>query len=363
MAQVTGLTAERMLEIEASSVVDGGVVGDNLVLTKHDGTIINAGNVRGPSTSESIASDPDTIVKRDPDGDISVRNVDADGDLNASRLRLSATGDASELSTTHAIQIGPDDGYNLILDQNEIMYRSNGTAKRLFVQAGIFTDPVTYPPINPGDTTSKKYVDDLVRGTEIDGPVNLNTLTESGVYTQSLTAQATSGTNYPVGLAGLLEVVNNGNNLTWQTYTPFGDYGSTLYKRGRYNSTWSPWYRYDSSVGDDTGWLGASTAGFSGVAGSCSLTSGVVRRKNGIVSLQLSGALTSAMSAGNIANVNLWNIPSGWVPEQQNGTLNAGSAGSAFTAYVGSSGLVVMSNNLLAKSAGEGILAVGTYML
>jgi len=48
MATITGLTAERMLEIEAASVVDGDVVGDNLFLQKHDGTLINAGSVRGP---------------------------------------------------------------------------------------------------------------------------------------------------------------------------------------------------------------------------------------------------------------------------------------------------------------------------
>ena len=47
MATVTGLTAERMLEIEGASVIDGEVVGDNLILTKHNGSQIDAGNVRG----------------------------------------------------------------------------------------------------------------------------------------------------------------------------------------------------------------------------------------------------------------------------------------------------------------------------
>ena len=47
MTTVTSLTADRMLAIEAASVVDGDVVGDNLILTKHDGSQINAGNVRG----------------------------------------------------------------------------------------------------------------------------------------------------------------------------------------------------------------------------------------------------------------------------------------------------------------------------
>jgi microcystin-dependent protein len=49
MATVTGLTAERMLEIEAASVVDGEVVSGNLILTKHDGSTINAGPVIGPA--------------------------------------------------------------------------------------------------------------------------------------------------------------------------------------------------------------------------------------------------------------------------------------------------------------------------
>ena len=47
MATITGLTAERMLEIEAASIVDGDVVGDNLILTRQNGSTINAGSVRG----------------------------------------------------------------------------------------------------------------------------------------------------------------------------------------------------------------------------------------------------------------------------------------------------------------------------
>ena len=43
MGTITGLTAERMLEIEAASVVDGDIVGDNLFLTRKDGTPLNAG--------------------------------------------------------------------------------------------------------------------------------------------------------------------------------------------------------------------------------------------------------------------------------------------------------------------------------
>jgi hypothetical protein len=49
MATVTGYTAERMKQIEDSAVVDGDVVGNNLILTKHDGSTIDAGSVRGPA--------------------------------------------------------------------------------------------------------------------------------------------------------------------------------------------------------------------------------------------------------------------------------------------------------------------------
>lgn len=49
MATITGLTAARMLEIEGASVVDGDVVGGNLILTRQNGTTINAGSVTGPT--------------------------------------------------------------------------------------------------------------------------------------------------------------------------------------------------------------------------------------------------------------------------------------------------------------------------
>lgn len=48
MATVTGFTAERMLEVEGTTIVDGDIVGNDLVLKTRDNTPINAGNVRGP---------------------------------------------------------------------------------------------------------------------------------------------------------------------------------------------------------------------------------------------------------------------------------------------------------------------------
>lgn len=45
MGVITGLTAARMLDIEDASIVSAAVVGNNLILTRHDGTTINAGDV------------------------------------------------------------------------------------------------------------------------------------------------------------------------------------------------------------------------------------------------------------------------------------------------------------------------------
>lgn len=45
---ITGLTAQRMIQIEQASVVSGRVEGDNLILTTKSGQPITAGNVRGP---------------------------------------------------------------------------------------------------------------------------------------------------------------------------------------------------------------------------------------------------------------------------------------------------------------------------
>lgn len=55
MGSVTGYTKERMKAIEDGTIVEGLVSGDDLILTRHDGTIINAGNVRGPK-GDSLTS-------------------------------------------------------------------------------------------------------------------------------------------------------------------------------------------------------------------------------------------------------------------------------------------------------------------
>ena len=93
MTTVTSLTADRMLAIEAASVVDGDVVGDNLILTKHDGSQINAGSVRGPAGSPGPVGQDLPILTATP-----VLDVGLSGQIRAGRQLTAADFTAMGLS-------------------------------------------------------------------------------------------------------------------------------------------------------------------------------------------------------------------------------------------------------------------------
>ena len=93
MTTVTSLTADRMLAIEAASVVDGDVVGDNLILTKHDGSQINAGSVRGPTGSPGPVGQDLPILTAAP-----ILDVGVSGQIRAGRQLTAADFTAMGLS-------------------------------------------------------------------------------------------------------------------------------------------------------------------------------------------------------------------------------------------------------------------------
>lgn len=56
MATVTGFTAERMLAMEAATIVGGTVNGGgHLILTKHDASTVDAGSVIGPTGAPGVS--------------------------------------------------------------------------------------------------------------------------------------------------------------------------------------------------------------------------------------------------------------------------------------------------------------------
>lgn len=59
MSTITGFTAARMLEIEGNSIVDGEIDGGgNLILTRYDGTTIDAGPVKGTAGPQGPQGSP-----------------------------------------------------------------------------------------------------------------------------------------------------------------------------------------------------------------------------------------------------------------------------------------------------------------
>jgi hypothetical protein len=79
----------------------------------------------------------------------------------------------------------------------------------------------------------------LTQKSDIWGWVNLNTYTITGLYHQNTNANASSGTNYPVALAGMLEVVKDGA-MVYQKYSTY-DNAHNVYVRTYYNGTWYAW--------------------------------------------------------------------------------------------------------------------------
>ena len=122
----------------------------------------------------------------------------------------------------------------------------------------------------------------LLMGTELLGGVDLDDIRNPGIYTQSHSTEAASGTNYPEALAGLLEVRSNGvpPNMIWQRYTPYGVNSNRSYTRSYYAGTWYPWNR--SNAESDTDWIDFSLQN-SWVNAGGSFGNAGYRVKNGMV--------------------------------------------------------------------------------
>lgn len=71
---------------------------------------------------------------------------------------------------------------------------------------------------------------------------DLNTLTTSGWHHQPATAGATAGLNYPVAMAGLLQVFASGS-MVYQFYTQYNTTTPHTYVRTYYSGTWGAWTR------------------------------------------------------------------------------------------------------------------------
>lgn len=143
MATVTGLTAARMLAIEAASVVGGTVDGSgHLILTKHDGSTIDAGSVIGPTGPSGGAYTICTSGTRpgSPSDGLAIYETDTklvrtwNGTRWRTQERIIAT------STTHPTTLlSTDIGVKLYETDTGAEYIWNGTA---WVSAFDMTNPI-----------------------------------------------------------------------------------------------------------------------------------------------------------------------------------------------------------------------------
>ena len=165
------------------------------------------------------------------------------GWVEAPRLRLTATNDASETSTLHAFQIGADSAQSIKIDDNEIVAtNAAGALQKIYVPGGMNFD-TSYTMT--GDThvmtlgTYKKWIDPTILGTQ-----NLDSITATGDYAQDKSADATIARKYPVAFAGLLEVRNPlGAVMIYQRYTTY-DSTQKMYTRTKYNTAWTAWVQH-----------------------------------------------------------------------------------------------------------------------
>ena len=77
---------------------------------------------------------------------------------------------------------------------------------------------------------------------ELGSRVDLNTITQNGVYHQRSVPFAAGGRNYPEPMPGLLEVHNpHGSRMVYQRYTIY--MSGNVYYRGFSKEEWGQWRR------------------------------------------------------------------------------------------------------------------------
>jgi len=131
----------------------------------------------GLNSTQFLRSDEDDTMT----GNLTVTGQITADSATIAKLRLTATGDASLGSTTHAFQSGPTNGANIIIDQNEILARNNGDNNQL----------------NLNTNGGMVRIGDQAAGTELSvrGPLNLTSdSSQLSTLTQTAIASFSSST-------------------------------------------------------------------------------------------------------------------------------------------------------------------------
>lgn len=339
MGSVTSLTAARMLAIEASSVVNGAINGSgHLILTKHDGSTIDAGNALVAVAADTVFTylnptgySEATPATSYPDGVslmwMSSTETSTDWPTFAGLYGVLQT---TNFSVAHSVSGADGDTIQLWrrlhgsgISPEMWMRAGNASAgwsnwKRLAtadevstVSSGLTTANANIASLTTTVTGHTTTLSNIINGVELAGGVNLNSITTPGLYTQTADSEAASGSNYPEALSGVLEVFAMGANFVTQRYIPYGNNSDRFYLRNYYVSTgWSAWRKYEASTGD-TGWTNMTLNGGFTAGGPSGAYAPRARVKNNMV--WLDGAVLGNYGTYN-AFVDCFTLPVGYRP-------------------------------------------------
>jgi hypothetical protein len=136
---------------------------------------------------------------------------------------------------------------------------------------------------------------------DLGASIDLDDITVSGVYCQPSNANTSLVLNYPVAVAGRLDVFSSGR-IGFQKYTAYDT--SVVYSRSRHDSTWYPWKKLvstDSPTFTGTVLIPTGTAALPSLAFSGDTNTGLHSPGAGQLSLVTGGV--SAMDISSAQNV------------------------------------------------------------
>tara|TARA_B110000503_G_scaffold142980_1_gene241948 strand:+ start:1487 stop:3958 length:2472 start_codon:yes stop_codon:yes gene_type:complete len=156
-------------------------------------------------------------------------------------------------ATRASIGLHIDSGYPITLDgTTSVLFALSGNNKATINNSGLtVVNTITASGGNSTNwntayTYSQTDSDVLRKRSDIPASANLNSYTAIGLYHQNSDSNATSGSNYPANIAGMLTVTADGV-MVYQTYQGYGTNGT--YERKYYNGTWEAWHLiWDSGI-------------------------------------------------------------------------------------------------------------------
>ena len=376
MATIQGLTKDRMLAIEAASIVDGEVdATKHLILTKHDGTTIDAGLVQaeGVPTGGSV-------------GQILAKNSSIDNDTvwidNYSTQTKHEVKLGDNITKGQAVYVSSANGTNMIV--SKASNSSEATSSKtmgLIETTGVtndFVKVVTEGLLTNIDTNSATVGDPVWLGTSgnlLYGLANKPKAPAHLVYIGVVTRKSANVGEIFVHVQNGFEldelhdvkiespstgqVLQRTASNLWENKS-LSDAGiSEVEHTHTIANVTDLQSTLDSKVDESyqqvtSGWLTASS-GWGSI-------NGIYTEKNGIVIVNLTATRTgAAISAGNITNTSVMVISSGYRPLVEAPGIS-GPSGPLASFYISATGTVTMSALGTTISTGDIIDINATYI-